>query len=372
VSDAPPPLSELWALTSSAAPPLDDVLKRLVQAKFVVEQVQSRGAEPWAEREATVHFEQKPARGAFGEVLSRKVVLRSGAPPNLARARPGVFGLPELPNVQGAVGVAMQCAEVPALELHAQLKLLLAAEPNGVACFDESANALRTVGWARDAARARTPPAPAALFTIRPAHPVVRTFGLRRFGHPEFQIEGVKLEHVTRASTLLGTWCALFLDGEGVASGRPLALAPGLQATWVLRDQGLAAVVPAGGGGGLFDRPEPPVWFSSKVEGVRAALLAQERLPQLQRLMGEHGKEPSWTFWAKAPVAGEGEAATEHLWFELLDLDDARWRGRVWSRALSGVPKVGEELTLPVEELSDWRVEGPDGAFGPDNCSSAS
>jgi hypothetical protein len=260
---------------------------------------------------------------------------------------------------------------VPALELHAQLKLLMAAEPNAAVCFDESANALRTAAWARDAAQARTPPAPAALFTIRPAHPVVRTFGLRRFGHPEFQIEGVKLEYVTRASALLGTWCALFLDGEGVGSGRPLPLAPGFQATWVLRDQGLAAVVPAAGDGGLFDRPEPPVWLSSKVEGVRAALLAQERLPQLQRLMREHRKEPSWTFWAKAPVTGDGEATTEHLWFELLELDDARWRGRVWSRALSGVPPVGKELTFSVEELSDWRAEGPDGAFGPDSESAS-
>jgi hypothetical protein len=357
------PLSELWALTSGAAPPVDDVLKRLTQAKLVVEQVQSRGAD----REATVHFEQKPARGAFGEVLSRKIVLRSGAPPNLARARPGVFGLPALPNVQGAVCVAMQCEDVPALELHAQLKLLAAAEPNPVACFDESANALRTAAWAHDTAQARTPPAPAALFTINPAPPLVRTLGLRRFGQPEFQIEGVALEHVARACTLLGAWCALFLDGEGVASGRPLALAPELQATWVLRDQGLAAVVGLGDGRGLLDHPEPSAWFSSKAEGVRAALLAQERLPQLQRLMRQHRQTPGWHFWAKAPVAGEAEPATEHLWFELLELDDARWRGRVWSRSLRGVPQVGEELTFSVEELSDWRAEGPDGAFGPDN-----
>jgi hypothetical protein len=361
VSEAAP-LSWLWALTAGPAPSVDAVLERWRSAKIPFDAAPGQGAE----REVTVHFQQKPAGAAYGDVVSRHAVIRCGAPPDLDALRPGVFGMWSFSQPQGAVGLGLRCEDVPALELHAQLKLLLLAEPQLSVFFDESANALRTCDWVRSIAEARTPPSPVALFTVRMATGLVRTRGLRRFGHPDFQLEGVKPEHVPRACTLLSAWCELFLDGEGVNSGRPLAMAPNLKATWLLREEGLGAIVPAGATRDLFAGPEPTLWLRSKAEGARAALLAHERLPHLLRLFSAHARSPEWSFWAKAAVTDPAADSSELLWFELLALDEARWRGRLWSPPLTQGPKPGDELDFGVDALADWRVEGAEGTFGPD------
>jgi uncharacterized protein YegJ (DUF2314 family) len=68
-------------------------------------------------------------------------------------------------------------------------------------------------------------------------------------------------------------------------------------------------------------------------------------------------------------MAGRDGADREHVWARLEHADDDRLRGRL-VHAADAAPGLhtGDEVEFARDEVSDWRVVGPSGTFGPEQA----
>jgi hypothetical protein len=239
----------------------------------------------------------------------------------------------------------------------------------------------------------------------------LHTHGLWRCGRPELEMLEVPAEHAGDAGRLLNSIAALVLDEEALpAPGETYSIGPEIDVTlhpW----QALMGQVSRGTGGGAADRagddnphagvravvcgPQPIgafrkqwVWpreaaefishdravlYHSERETQRAANLARGRWGELATAFAAapSGEPKRAVFTVKAAFAQPGAASDalqgrEHMWIEVHEFRGDSARGELINQPLQIASlKRGEILTICREDVSDWKVFTPAGAFAP-------
>src|SRR5262245_29512722 len=89
-----------------------------------------------------------------------------------------------------------------------------------------------------------------------------------------------------------------------------------------------------------------------------AVAKARASTPLLRQLMASK-VGPVAVKYPLTSVDGE----TEHVWGELLDIDETSFRATLETLLVAGPPKTDAPYRLPLSELEDWLVTMPDGAI---------
>jgi hypothetical protein len=280
-----------------------------------------------------------------------------------------------------------------------------ATVPGLVAVYDENALIVRSGRHVEDLCACPVPPRPRNLYAI---HPVsgkggmwVHTHGLSRAGLPELDLLGIREEAEEGARELIHAVVdALLADVEPDSHGC-VEVGEGL----AVRLVGLADALPlfapdhAGGSqdregdgapehGGrrlviLDAAADRPPWsqlshvarragalYKSRGETDRQRTLSLGRWGTFGQLFVLRRDTDGFTFHVKMAYERQRfPRDREHLWFEVLDLKPGSVRARLMNEPLD-VPdlRVGQELWLPLDRLTDWLIVTPDGDFDPESA----
>lgn len=303
----------------------------------------------------------------------------------------------------------------------AQLRRLLAAAPDALCLYDASSYRLWPMAKARAVAAASTPPSATCLYFTHVVLPGeadaagwVHTHGLQRAGFPDVEVLGIPGDLGTVAGTLIENFVGAFLGTPLPPARQPFDMfldhdiawlawreaarhMPGLGESGdpVLREQtdhgGFRIVLvdprPAGVRAPLYHPPleileamrfGDPVILLNSEETARRRAMALERWPALVDLFRLHRRSPGWDFLVQlafdrdTPCSDCGTPGDEHLWFEILEVELERVRGRLLSRPL-GVARLkpGRAAWHPLARIVDWRVESPGRLICPDTVALA-
>ena len=81
------------------------------------------------------------------------------------------------------------------------------------------------------------------------------------------------------------------------------------------------------------------------------------------------GPRPSFLVKASVPGGGDAEGAREHLWFEVKDIRGDRAEGKLLNDPhLARHLSLGDLVPVELDLVSDWRVDLPEGQFGPSSA----
>jgi hypothetical protein len=249
------------------------------------------------------------------------------------------------------------------------------------------------------------PPA-TELYRIHAVHPGreggewwLHTHGLQRIGLPDLEILRVPKSLVESAAELIRTFVRAHAGDAVPTRGRCDHLVQGGRIEWIpvpeaipsLRAEDLGGLQDRGGSGShrgrraAFVEPglprsrwRPPlpllrgweecdlVFGLPATEAARTAALARERWSVFARLFAAHGQDAGWRFHASVACATPG-GGVEHLWWAVLEVEPRRVLGRLESRPAARIPLApGDEAWHDLSRVSDWSIEGPLGAGGPD------
>lgn len=353
--------------------------------------------------------------------LAFEVALRPAARPELTRffdlamLHPGLNAA-DRGQAQAAallLDVSLAFGARPLRDLHRQLRLVAAMCPETPVVVDRQAFTAHPGAWVLEAAASRAPPPPLALYTIHAVHegddddaPVwLHTHGLRRCGTIELDMLDVPRDLAGLAGHLLNVAGTLFIERGAPEPDTPFLAGKGLELVWLPWERGLEKVRPgvpgqredrddeehggqrgllfAPGRGGLLRRRRyrsvsayrevlegEPLFYLSRMETERAAVLASERLPRFHALQARFGQaDPPWAFLVKLgyPVDdAEDPTDREHLWFEVHAV-----AGEVVDATLLNAPyqvaalRQGERGRHSLALLSDWTIICEHGRFDP-------
>jgi uncharacterized protein YegJ (DUF2314 family) len=98
---------------------------------------------------------------------------------------------------------------------------------------------------------------------------------------------------------------------------------------------------------------EPDVVFFEDDDPDMAAAIERARasFPGFQAKLAELRARGDY-YSIKVPV--DADANTEHVWLEGAEILEGRVRGKLGNALLAGPHKLGDEVTVPVESISDW------------------
>jgi uncharacterized protein YegJ (DUF2314 family) len=250
-------------------------------------------------------------------------------------------------------------------------------------------------------------------------HPTMLfTAGLWRCGRPEIELLELPATHVRAGLILLDAMAGLLLEGEMPPAGEVFEVGPGLNVTlqpWqevaATIEEGVpgskafrAAAASTGGQSPLLGvravicHPEPvgafrKVWTWPKdavmaIESGQAALYATEHATKASLRRAQRRWETFATAFASLKKA-EGEAAVdvrehgftvqapleggndpdrvEQAWFCVKRFDAGQVEGALLEKPRSRDDlEAGSVLRIDPTTISDWRVEMPEGDFGPE------
>ncbi len=293
-----------------------------------------------------------------------------------------------------------------------QLRRLLAVAPSTPCVVDDSATALWSPEKARAMAQATVPPHPACLYRVHVVLPDrpgigtwVHTHGLQRAGFPDVEVLGVPGHLGSVAALLIEQFVSVFLGQALPARSQPFEFLLGYHLSWLpwreaVRQQaalgmsGDAERRELGDHGGfrivLVDPLERGVrtpWREAPLalmqalqsedllvrlspdETHRRQHMAEERWPALVHLFRRHRRQGDWEFLVQLayPIEEVHGPGREHLWFQVLEIEEGRVRGR-----LVNSPRFVERLREgrakwhPLKFLVDWEIHAPGRTIRPE------
>lgn len=296
---------------------------------------------------------------------------------------------------------------------HLQLKLAVALVPDMIAIIDESAERVVNARWVNLAAQSQVPPGPSSLFTVQAVcdnknNVWLHTHGLTRCGVYELEILGSDTEHCNDHYNLLSSFASRLLDNEEdeIKPGSGLLLGlfeeklP-IVATHISWTKGIKeyerSIL-----GGIEDRKEGhnthtaliflysseedekkgiyhkvnecdellannPLFFLSNTETQRMSDLARERFG-IVKYMAQKGAPIIIKAGLKTD-SGEQEDEREHIWFELMEIDGSKIKGKLTQEPYD-ISKLhaGDEVWFTEEEITDWRIYLEDYPIDPDTA----
>jgi len=291
--------------------------------------------------------------------------------------------------------------EDPQSSFHLQIKILCAAcVPGMEAVYDDNAVVIRSGAQLTDLASSTVPPRASLLYAV---HAVagyggtwLHTHGLNRTGTPELDMVGLPADNLPEGYELIDAAVDALLGGARPDSSGRMAVGQDLDLRLLPLEEAMKRVdarMMGGPGdreddfadhGGnrlvIFDRDRdaPPlsvlsrltcngVLFKSQAETRRLSALSRERWGTFGQLFVIH-RGDAWRFHVKlaCPRRGTGEML-EHLWFEVLELEPDKVKGRLISDPLD-VPalKAGDESWHSLDQLTDWIIITPEGPYDPE------
>ncbi|MFO0961774.1 MAG: DUF2314 domain-containing protein [Phycisphaerales bacterium] len=349
----------------------------------------------WAERALAPEPAQleDPAMAACRWVLGVQTILEPGeAHAEYFHVVAMVAGA--LPEIVGVLDVVTG-RRFPRVELEQQF-LAQDAVPNDEFLWSVSA-----------VATSESPDAPTMLFTT----------GLTRASLPELEMLEVPARHSQAAAVLINHVASLLLEAPPPAPGAPIEIGPQVSVALVPWQE-CAPYVEEGAPGSQAFRDEARAQGDTTFNAVRAVVCAPERQGQFRRLWtwpretiermesgravlyaSEHSSAASErraqrtfaafatafasvrradapevsalaesAFHVQAPVGGvDDEERLEQGWFVV-----RRFEGDVVEAALAEDPvtrsdfHAGDEVRIPRDSITDWRVVLPDDVYAPD------
>lgn len=243
----------------------------------------------------------------------------------------------------------------------------------------------------------------------------LHTMGLARCGLPELEMLEVPGGHVRGAVTLLNGIAALCLTEPLPSPGGVISVGVNLRVSFQPWKE-VVRYLDSGALGSVADRraDEEPGSINPLL-GVRAVICGPEPKGQYRRIWcwpdeavasierGEAGiylspnatrrlarrarrtwgefatafasirkvrpaatSEPAFLVKASVPGGADPERGREHLWFEVKDIRGDRAEGRLLNNPhLARHLALGEVVPVELDLVSDWRVDLPEGQFGP-------
>ena len=297
-------------------------------------------------------------------------------------------------------------------EYHTALRAVDALAPDAVAVADEQRLQWLSGTWMRRAAASHAPPPPASLYSLHVVvdddHAWMHTHGLLRCGSIEVEALDVPREHVDSVAHLVRAAASRFIERGPPPPGESFEVGDGLVLAWRPWDacaaerpdaalggtddrddhDGLVGtlVVPTGRKRGLLRRvpvwapvtdlvpiiDDEPLFYVSTMETRRMAMLASDRFRDFRSLFRRHGGRDDWTFMVKLGYQidddeSDPDRASEHLWFDVHGIDGAEIDATLLNAPIQiARMEAGDRAIHTADQLSDWTVHTPDGAFGPD------
>lgn len=291
--------------------------------------------------------------------------------------------------------------EAPQEAFHNQIKILCAAcVPGLCAVYDDNAVVIRPGTQLVDLASSTVPPRASLLYAV---HAVagyggtwLHTHGLNRTGAPELDMVGLPGDNLPEGYELIDAAVDALLGGARPDPQGRMAVGQDLDLRLLSLPDAMKRVDRrmiggpedrvddfADHGGNrlvIFDRDRdgPPlavlsrltcngVLFKSQAETRRLSALSRERWGTFGQLFVIHHGD-AWRFHVKlaCPRRGSG-GMLEHLWFEVLELEPDKVKGRLISDPLD-VPGLhaGDESWHSLDHLTDWIIITPDGPYDPE------
>lgn len=347
-----------------------------------------------------------------------------------AKIYPCGFELPELYRVQhffpdvdikrletltDGLAVELSFMEDALASYHLQLIMISAMLPDVLAVLDDSAEKILSGHWVRLAASSNVPPAPRYLYTVQAVSDEgtevwLHTHGLNRCGLTELEILDSSQEHYQNHYSVIETMANRLLElDEEFEMREPLYIArlkedailvatllPWREAVLLYDDSLLGSAADRVEGHdtdtscifvypteedyengriapvSIFDEllGENLMYMVTQRETDRMKALAIERVGYIKQAAGEEGK----TVLVKLGLDVDEEHRTEennreHIWFELLQIDDLKLRAKLTQEPyyISGLHEgyVGE---YPLDRITDWLIFTADRRISPDDA----
>jgi uncharacterized protein YegJ (DUF2314 family) len=323
-----------------------------------------------------------------------------------------------------ALVVGLYFEDDPLVSFHLQLKVLDAIVPDAVLVLDFASYKLLSAQWLKMTAKSYVPPSPDYLYVIHAVYNDedennetkqywLHTHGLLRCGLVELEMLNIT-DGAQQLYDLMTVVVKKFLD-EPAEEREKFQIGYdglGINLSWLRWEEAIADL-PDNALGGKTDRDgddnahiEPsgvlfaveednslvspqiyisslsdnPIYYISNEETRRMSYLAKERFPffrdvyEKNRASGKKSRfkkllakkeEASWEFLVKLGLtvdAASAETEREHLWFEVVALEDDVIEGKLlnqpyWISSLN----EGDTGRYPLELLTDWIIYSPEG-----------
>lgn len=291
---------------------------------------------------------------------------------------------------------------------HLQLKVLTTLVPNPTLLVDFMPARVLSGQWATIAAKLLTPPSPHYIYTIHGVYDEVNgekiywlhTHGLHRCGSVELEMIEIK-NGVNELNGLLDAMVAKFIY-EPAHENEPFNMGYigyDLNFVWIRWEDMLenyAPEIPGGlqerspkeenyGPSGIVylleneeifppdvlteDLKENPIYFIKNEETERMSALAYEQYHFYKKTFHQYKKDDNWRFLIKLGLPIDEGEGNEHLWFDVLDINDDDTLNVVLLNQPYQIEKYNEndKLTLPLEHLTDWLIYGPEKNYTADS-----
>lgn len=303
------------------------------------------------------------------------------------------------------------------------IQLLLAAAPDAPAIFDANTGLCHGRDSIKQLMIDDAPPATDWLWRVDAiAAPVartnttkldaplwLRTVGLNRCARPELEMINVPRDLADAAVTLLNILADHFIDQSPPPPGLPFEIGPDMNlslqpvveflhgadardfgsldqrsALGVADDAPAAFIVDATTTAAqssncpatilqqITDGSAP--LFLSERATARQAALARRQWPHAVEMYHSQQSSASRSrnrFFVKAAIdasaGGTIGTAREHIWFEILSIENRKARARSLHPSAAASISTEDEFAIDPAGITDWRIETPDGAVGPND-----
>jgi len=263
-----------------------------------------------------------------------------------------------------------------------QLAVLDAVAGECYAVVDEISSVFFGGTWLAEMAISYTPPNPEVNYIIHAVSPEnpeegywLHTHGLLKYGLPELEILQVKQNNIYICQYLIQTLALQLIDNPELWLEDKCCLARSEQEEiWVsfmpwqqaitsdllMKKKGLFRdqVCALNDYGDTLDDETHIVRALPNSETIRMSALAQEKFALYQQCFQANPPEvDKWHYIIKFACTSEQTGATEHMWFEVLSIEDKGIQAKLANTPFE-IPEMqmDEIYFMPSEQITDWII----------------
>lgn len=312
----------------------------------------------------------------------------------------------KLKEARWALTIAMKFNKDSKKSYHLQLKLATSMVPNAIGIMDESAEKMLSGRWAKMTANSNVTPGADDLYSVQAVQDKngevwLHTHGLCRCGITELEILQSNNESYNYHYNIITTFASYLIDKKeefrgsayiGMLSNKQPIVVTCESWTKGLKEYKNLEL------GNVKDRKkghnsktsiifiykneedeknkkltkvsefnelwgDNPIFFISNEETARMKALAMERFD----IVKEEANKTENKICIKIglPVGGDNEF--EHIWFELIEFEEDRFKAKLLQKPYNVKMREGTEDWYTVDDVTDWVIYTSDFAINPSN-----
>lgn len=313
----------------------------------------------------------------------------------------------KLKEARWALTIAMKFNKDSKKSYHLQLKLATSMVPNAIGIMDESAEKMLSGRWAKMTANSNVTPGADDLYSVQAVQDKngevwLHTHGLCRCGITELEILQSNNESYNYHYNIITTFASYLIDKKeefrgsayiGMLSNKQPIVVTCESWTKGLKEYKNLEL------GNVKDRKkghnsktsiifiykneedeknkkltkvsefnelwgDNPIFFISNEETARMKALAMERFD----IVKEEANKTENKICIKIglPVGGDNEF--EHIWFELIEFEEDRFKAKLLQKPYNVKMREGTEDWYTVDDVTDWVIYTSDFAINPSNA----